>query len=67
LGNRKQINYGFISALEDTIQVRRENADSEKAYVASLFKLGINKIAQKVGEEAVEVVIEAKDDNDDLF
>jgi phosphoribosyl-ATP pyrophosphohydrolase/phosphoribosyl-AMP cyclohydrolase len=58
-------NYGFISALEDTIQVRRENADSEKSYVASL--LGINKIAQKVGEEAVEVVIEAKDDNDDLF
>jgi phosphoribosyl-ATP pyrophosphohydrolase/phosphoribosyl-AMP cyclohydrolase len=46
--------------------VRRENADSEKSYVA-LFKLGINKIAQKVGEEAVEVVIEAKDDNDDLF
>jgi phosphoribosyl-ATP pyrophosphohydrolase/phosphoribosyl-AMP cyclohydrolase len=45
----------------------RENADSEKSYVASLFKLGINKIAQKVGEEAVEVVIEAKDDNDDLF
>jgi phosphoribosyl-ATP pyrophosphohydrolase/phosphoribosyl-AMP cyclohydrolase len=37
-----------------------------KSYVASLFKLGINKIAQKVGEEAVEV-IEAKDDNDDLF
>ena len=35
--------------------------------MASLFKLGINKIAQKVGEEAVEVVIEAKDDNDDLF
>jgi phosphoribosyl-ATP pyrophosphohydrolase len=35
--------------------------------VASLFKLGINKIAQKVGEEAVEVVIEAKDDNDDLL
>ena len=62
-----KMNYGFISALEDTIQVRRENADSEKSYVASLFKLGINKIAQKVGEEAVEVVIEAKDDNDDLF
>jgi phosphoribosyl-ATP pyrophosphohydrolase/phosphoribosyl-AMP cyclohydrolase len=35
--------------------------------VASLFKLGMNKIAQKVGEEAIEVVIEAKDDNDDLF
>ncbi|TDE43263.1 bifunctional phosphoribosyl-AMP cyclohydrolase/phosphoribosyl-ATP diphosphatase HisIE [Flavobacterium rhamnosiphilum] len=59
--------YGFISNLEDTIQLRRENVDSEKSYVASLFKLGINKIAQKVGEEAIEVVIEAKDDNDDLF
>lgn len=60
-------NYGFISELEKTIAVRRENADSEKSYVASLFEKGINKIAQKVGEEAVEVVIEAKDDNDDLF
>jgi phosphoribosyl-ATP pyrophosphohydrolase/phosphoribosyl-AMP cyclohydrolase len=60
-------NYGFISNLENTIKSRRENADSEKSYVASLFKLGINKIAQKVGEEAIEVVIEAKDDNDDLF
>lgn len=59
--------YGFISNLEQTIKSRRESADSEKSYVASLFKLGINKIAQKVGEEAVEVVIEAKDDNDDLF
>ncbi|KFF15101.1 bifunctional phosphoribosyl-AMP cyclohydrolase/phosphoribosyl-ATP diphosphatase HisIE [Flavobacterium hydatis] len=59
--------YGFISNLENTIKSRRENADSEKSYVASLFKLGINKIAQKVGEEAIEVVIEAKDDNDDLF
>jgi len=59
--------YGFISTLEDTIKLRRENADSEKSYVASLFKLGMNKIAQKVGEEAIEVVIEAKDDNDDLF
>lgn len=59
--------YGFISSLENTIKTRRENADSEKSYVASLFKLGINKIAQKVGEEAVEVVIEAKDNNDHLF
>jgi phosphoribosyl-ATP pyrophosphohydrolase/phosphoribosyl-AMP cyclohydrolase len=59
--------YGFISQLEQTIKVRRENADSEKSYVASLFKKGINKMAQKVGEEAVEVVIEAKDNNDDLF
>ena len=59
--------YGFISKLENTIKFRKENADSEKSYVASLFKLGINKIAQKVGEEAIEVVIEAKDDNDNLF
>ncbi|SHG76629.1 phosphoribosyl-ATP pyrophosphatase /phosphoribosyl-AMP cyclohydrolase [Flavobacterium fluvii] len=59
--------YGFISNLEKTIKTRRENADSEKSYVASLFEKGINKIAQKVGEEAVEVVIEAKDNNDHLF
>ena len=59
--------YGFISTLENTIKTRRENADSEKSYVASLFEKGINKIAQKVGEEAVEVVIEAKDNNDHLF
>ncbi len=59
--------FGFISKLENTIKIRRENADSEKSYVASLFKNGINKIAQKVGEEAVEVVIEAKDNNDHLF
>lgn len=60
-------NFGFISKLENTITERKENADSEKSYVASLFAKGINKIAQKVGEEAVEVVIEAKDNNDDLF
>lgn len=59
--------YGFISHLENTIQSRREKADSEQSYVASLFAKGINKIAQKVGEEAVEVVIEAKDANDELF
>ena len=59
--------YGFISKLENIIQERRENAASNKSYVASLFKQGINKIAQKVGEEAIEVVIEAKDNNDDLF
>ncbi|MES2864272.1 MAG: bifunctional phosphoribosyl-AMP cyclohydrolase/phosphoribosyl-ATP diphosphatase HisIE [Bacteroidota bacterium] len=60
-------NYGFLSKLENTIQERKENATSEKSYVASLFEKGINKIAQKVGEEAVEVVIEAKDNNDNLF
>ncbi|WP_178985283.1 bifunctional phosphoribosyl-AMP cyclohydrolase/phosphoribosyl-ATP diphosphatase HisIE [Winogradskyella helgolandensis] len=59
--------YGFISTLEETIASRIKEGDSEKSYVASLFAKGINKVAQKVGEEAVEVVIEAKDDNDDLF
>ena len=59
--------YGFISKLEETITNRIENADASKSYVASLFKKGINKVAQKVGEEAVEVVIEAKDNNDELF
>ena len=59
--------YGFISKLEDTITNRIENADASTSYVSSLFKKGINKVAQKVGEEAVEVVIEAKDTNDDLF
>lgn len=59
--------YSFISKLENTIKERKENATSEKSYVASLFEKGINKIAQKVGEEAVEVVIEAKDSNNDLF
>jgi phosphoribosyl-ATP pyrophosphohydrolase/phosphoribosyl-AMP cyclohydrolase len=59
--------FGFLSELEKVITSRRENADSQKSYVASLFEKGINKIAQKVGEEAVEIVIEAKDNNDDLF
>ncbi|WP_282050806.1 bifunctional phosphoribosyl-AMP cyclohydrolase/phosphoribosyl-ATP diphosphatase HisIE [Maribacter aquivivus] len=59
--------FGFFSELEDTIKERRTSADDSKSYVASLFKKGINKIAQKVGEEAVETVIEAMDDNDELF
>ena len=59
--------YGFLSILEDVISSRVENAEEQKSYVASLFAKGINKVAQKVGEEAVEVVIEAKDNNDDLF
>ncbi len=57
---------GFITHLEEVIEQRR-TAAPESSYVAGLFAKGINKIAQKVGEEAVEVVIEAKDQNDDLF
>lgn len=60
-------NFGFLSELEAIITQRRENVFDKESYVASLFSKGINKIAQKVGEEAVEVVIEAKDTNDDLF
>lgn len=58
--------FGFLSKLEAVIKDRYDNP-SDKSYTTSLFKSGINKVAQKVGEEAVEVVIEAKDDNDDLF
>ena len=65
-GETNKPNYGFISALEALIADRKNNP-SEKSYVTSLFAKGINKIAQKVGEEAVETVIEAKDSNDDLF
>lgn len=56
----------FIDQLRDIIKDRKNNP-TEKSYTASLFAKGINKIAQKVGEEAVEIVIEAKDNNKDLF
>jgi phosphoribosyl-ATP pyrophosphohydrolase/phosphoribosyl-AMP cyclohydrolase len=65
-GEANQATYGFLSELEATIAQRRQAKD-EKSYVASLFDKGINKIAQKVGEEAVETVIEAMDDKDELF
>ena len=58
--------YGYISSLEKVITDRKNNP-TDKSYVASLFAKGINKIAQKVGEEAVETVIEAKDNNSELF
>ena len=60
-------NYGFVSTLENVIKERVENKDTKKSYVARVFSKGINKIAQKVGEEAVETVIEAMDSNDELF
>ena len=58
--------FGFLSTLGNTIKERKENNEDD-SYVASLFRLGINKIAQKVGEEAVETIIEAKDSDDELF
>lgn len=57
---------GFIDQLRAIIKDRKKNP-TDKSYTASLFAKGINKIAQKVGEEAVEIVIEAKDDNKNLF
>jgi phosphoribosyl-AMP cyclohydrolase / phosphoribosyl-ATP pyrophosphohydrolase len=56
----------FLFYLEDIIELRKKSTD-EKSYVRQLFSKGINKIAQKVGEEAVELVIEAKDNNEELF
>lgn len=62
--NQKGI--GFLDNLTQIIKERRTKTP-EESYVAHLFSKGLNKIAQKVGEEAVEVVIEAKDDNAALF
>ena len=59
--------FGFLSELEAIIKDRKDNPENKDSYVASLFRKGINKVAQKVGEEAVEVVIEAKDNDDRLF
>lgn len=72
---KNESQFGFFSELENTIQERRQEATIDpdlrqgikQSYVVSLFDKGINKIAQKVGEEAVETVIEAMDDNDELF
>ncbi len=57
---------GFLYELQQTIAQRIDDNDTE-SYTNKLFRKGINKVAQKVGEEAVELVIEAKDDNEDLF
>ena len=59
-------NKGFLYQLQDTINKRIAEND-ESSYTNQLFKRGINKVAQKVGEEAIELVIEAKDNNDGLF
>jgi phosphoribosyl-AMP cyclohydrolase / phosphoribosyl-ATP pyrophosphohydrolase len=64
--NEKNEEGGFLGKLGCIIQDRK-NRPEENSYISGLFKNGINKIAQKLGEEAVELVIEAKDRNDDLF
>jgi len=62
----KNSNSNFLFQLEQII-VDRKNNPSEKSYTSSLFEKGINKIAQKVGEEAIELVIESKDNDANLF
>ena len=57
---------GFLYRLEETISERIDQ-NIEGSYTNQLYRRGINKVAQKVGEEAVELVIEAKDNNDELF
>jgi phosphoribosyl-ATP pyrophosphohydrolase/phosphoribosyl-AMP cyclohydrolase len=63
---KEETSKGFVYALEDTINKRIIEAD-ENSYTYKLFKKGINKVAQKVGEEAVELVIESKDNDLNLF
>ena len=66
-GEENRAGYGFLSRLEEIIHTRKTAGEPGSSYVASLFESGINKIAQKVGEEAVETVIEAKDNNGEAF
>lgn len=63
---REETAKGFLYNLEKVIE-QRITENPEGSYTARLFSRGVNKVAQKVGEEAVELVIEAKDDNLDLF
>nr|WP_320119086.1 bifunctional phosphoribosyl-AMP cyclohydrolase/phosphoribosyl-ATP diphosphatase HisIE [uncultured Marinifilum sp.] len=64
--DNRESSIDFLLQLQQVIEERKKNL-SEKSYTASLFQKGINKIAQKVGEEAVELVIEAKDNDEELF
>jgi phosphoribosyl-ATP pyrophosphohydrolase/phosphoribosyl-AMP cyclohydrolase len=64
--NEKNHREDFLFYLEEVIQTRK-TASPDSSYVAGLFAKGINKIAQKMGEEAVELVIEAKDNDEKLF
>ena len=64
---KNQQSFGFLSHIEMIINKRKINIEDKNSYIASLFREGINKIAKKVGEEAVEVVIEAKDTDNQLF
>jgi phosphoribosyl-ATP pyrophosphohydrolase/phosphoribosyl-AMP cyclohydrolase len=64
--SEKNHSSNFLEYLEQIIELRKQG-DPKDSYVAKMFEKGLNKIAQKVGEEAVEMVIEAKDNNKELF
>jgi len=64
--NEKNTSENFLFELEKVIQSRKANPN-ENSYTSKLFQSGLNKITQKVGEEAVELIIEAKDENSELF
>ncbi|MBL7742799.1 MAG: bifunctional phosphoribosyl-AMP cyclohydrolase/phosphoribosyl-ATP diphosphatase HisIE [Chitinophagaceae bacterium] len=64
--SEKNKSIDFLYHLEEVIAGRQQNP-AEGSYVSGLFKKGINAVAQKVGEEAVELVIEAKDNDEDKF
>ncbi len=63
---KEETSKGFLYKLEQTVAQRIDDND-KNSYTNKLFKSGVNKVAQKVGEEAVELIIEAKDNNDELF
>ena len=65
-GEENSNGLAYIKELEAVIE-ERKNSPSKDSYVSSLFEKGINKIAQKVGEESVETVIEAIANNEPLF
>jgi phosphoribosyl-AMP cyclohydrolase / phosphoribosyl-ATP pyrophosphohydrolase len=65
-GDENKNRISFLGKLDDLISERKKNLP-EKSYTTYLFQAGLNKITRKVGEEAVELMIEAKDDNDELF
>ena len=66
-GEKDNAKTDFLQSLEFVIAQRKGGANPSESYVASLFNTGIQKIAQKVGEEAVELVLESKDGKDEDF
>lgn len=66
-GENNEAGFGFLGQLEKIIAERKADRENPDSYVASLYRKGMNKIAQKVGEEAVETVIEALGTNNELF